>query len=238
MATNKNNVKATASTPKLLLVILIIGGVIGFYLGQRTSSTNEETVEKQLQTLDVTVLQNRLDKISELSTVSYSYTDITKHQKTETFYGYKIPFSTSTILLRYSGVIKAGVDLHQARIEVVDTTVTFLLPQPTILSHSVDPSSIKILNQSNGIFSSIKISDFQAFCTAHQDSMETVALASGLLTRAAENTTDAMDLVAAPLRDMGYHVEIRFAETEEQNGEPLSAPQEENVPFLMTTGEE
>lgn len=127
--------------------------------------------------------------------------------------GADIPFSTSTIFLRYAGTIKAGVDLHQARISVQDTIVTFVLPRPTILSHSVDPSSIKILNQSNGLFSSIKISDFQAFCSAHKDSMESVAISSGLLMSAQENAADGLELITAPLRDIGYSVVVKFSDT-------------------------
>lgn len=220
MATNKNTGKG--STPKLLLAILIAGGIIGFYLGQQVAQQQAEESKPELKTLDVTVLQKRLDKISELSTISYSYTDISTHTKSESLWGYKIPFSTSKIILRYDGVIKAGVDLHNARIDVVDTVVTFTLPRPTVLSHSVDPSSIKIMNQSNGIFSSIKITDFQAFCAAHQDSMQQVAIAEGLLDRAADNAADGLELIAAPLRDMGYHVDIVIESEEGKTDEQPS----------------
>ena len=194
------------SIPVWLAIIIII--CLAFNLGRsmNNESTENQTVEKTLQTLDVTVLQQRLAKISELATVSYDYTDIARHKKTEKIWGYSIPGTTSTILLRYSGVIKAGVDLHDATIDVIDTTVIFTLPAPKVLSHSVDPASIKIINQSNGLFSSIKISDFQAFCAAHQDSMQTVAINTGLLKDAAESAADGLELIAAPLRDMGYNV--------------------------------
>lgn len=202
-----------ANSVLLFIVALAVTGILAYFLGEREAMRRVENEQPKLKTLDVTVLQNRLDKISELSTVQFSYTDVATHVKSEKLGGFKIPFSTSTIIIRYGGTIKAGVDLHNARIEVADTTVFFHLPQPVILSHSVDPSSIKILNQSNGLFSSIKITDFQAFCAAHKDSIESVAISSGLLSRAADNAADGLELLAAPLRDMGYHVEISFGES-------------------------
>ncbi len=216
---NKQTTSKIKSIPVWLAVIIII--CLAFNLGREmsNSASEEQTVEKTLQTLDVTVLQQRLAKISELATVSYEYTDIARHKKTEKIWGYSIPGTTSTILLRYSGVIKAGVDLHDAKINVKDTTVILTLPAPKVLSHSVDPSSIKIINQSNGLFSSIKIADFQAFCSAHQDSMQTVAINSGLLQNAAASAADGLELIAAPLRDMGYNVIVTV------NSDTLSMPE-------------
>lgn len=195
------------SSAKLLTISLAVVAILAFLLGKYSSNGDEKP---PLKTIDVTILQSRLEKISELATVQYSYTDVATHSKSEKIHGFKIPFSTSSILLRYDGVIKAGVDLHSARVEVADSVVTFILPHPKILSHSVDPSSIKILNQNNGLFSSIKIADFQSFCAAHQDSMEHVAISAGLLVKAQDDASDALELVAAPLRDMGYNVVILF----------------------------
>lgn len=202
------------SSVKLLSISLIVVAILAFLLGKYTSV---EDPKPPLKVIDVTILQSRLEKISELATVQYNYTDVSSHTKSEKIHGFKIPFSTSSILLRYDGVIKAGIDLHSARVDVADTVVTFFLPRPKILSHSVDPSSIKILNQNNGLFSSIKIADFQSFCAAHQDSIEKVAISAGLLDQAQDDASDALELVSAPLRDMGYHVVVRFEGDEQKN---------------------
>lgn len=199
---------------KFLSICLIVVAILAFLLGKYTSA---EEPKPPIKTIDVTILQSRLEKISELATVQYNYTDVSSHTKSEKIHGFKIPFSTSSILLRYDGVIKAGIDLHGARVDVSDTVVTFILPRPKILSHSVDPSSIKILNQNNGLFSSIKIADFQSFCAAHQDSIEQVAISAGLLDRAQDDASDALELVSAPLRDMGYHVVVRFEGDAQKN---------------------
>lgn len=228
MASKQSNAASAKSLPLWLAIIVLI--CLAFNLGRSMSSSSDEKEdERHLQTIDVNVLQQRLAKISELATVSYDYTDIASHKKTEKLWGYNIPGTTSTILLRYSGVIKAGVDLHDATIDVRDTTVVFTLPAPKVLSHSVDPASIKIINQSNGLFSSIKIADFQSFCAAHQDSMQSVAIQSGLLKNAAESAADGLELIAAPLRDMGYNVIVTV------NSDTLQMP--EIRPLMIPVGE-
>ena len=99
--------------------------------------------------------------------------------------------------------------MHKARVEVKDDTLVIIsLPRPQILSHSVDPSGIKILNQDSGLFSSIGVSDFNKFCAAQKDSMEAQAVAHGLLNAASAKAADGLEIVAAPLRDMGYSVNI------------------------------
>lgn len=163
--------------------------------------------------IDVTIVEQRVASISELATVSYSYTDLASHEKSEWLWGVRVPFSTSRILLSYNGEIKAGVDMRRARVTVEDTTVTIFLPPSAILSHSVDPSSIKILNLDNGLFSSIRIEDFTRFCAAHKDSIEARAVSNGLLDSADARATESLEIIAAPLRDMGYAVEIRNGKT-------------------------
>lgn len=162
-----------------------------------------------LQQIDVMVVEQRLSSISELATVSYKYTDVANIEKNEKLWGMTLPFSTSRMWIKYGGEIKAGIDLHKAHVEVQnDTLVIITLPQPQVLSHTVDPSNIKILDQGSGLFSSIGVSDFNKFCAAQKDSMEAQAVAHGLLNAASDKAAEGLEIVAAPLRDMGYSVRV------------------------------
>lgn len=191
------------------------------YFAYSAGRREGETERDPPHPIDVTIVEQRVAAISELATVSYSYTDLASHEKSERLWGMRVPFSTSRILLRYNGEIKAGVDMRRARVTVEDTTVTILLPPSEVLSHSVDPSSIKILNLDNGLFSSIRIDDFTRFCAAHKDSMEARAISNGLLASADARAAESLEIIAAPLRDMGYAVKIRGGQTQ-PGGESLS----------------
>lgn len=194
------------------LVALVIGAVVGYYFAQLTlPATGQETEanEKVLKPLDVQSIKTKLSQVSELATVSYQYTDLAQHEKSEKLWGMKIPFSTSKILIQYSGTIKAGIDLAQAQFAVEqDTVVTFMLPKAKILSHDIDQGSLRVLNQSNGLFSSIKIEDFNKFCAEHRDSMECRALNTGLLQTAQEKSQESLSLITDPLIAEGYTVRL------------------------------
>lgn len=186
----------------IVLVVCYFAYTAGKY------SAREEAVTRS--TLDVSLIEEQMRRIAELATVSYDYSDIVSYSKTAKLWGYDVPFSTSKIILQYRGRIRAGVDLGGARITVRDTVVEIVLPEPRILSHDVDPRSFKILDQSNGLFSSIEIPDFHGFCVAHRDSMESVAMRRGLMEEARRGTLEALELVRVPMEERGWGVRIEF----------------------------
>ena len=120
-----------------------------------------------------------------------------------------VPFSTSTILVQYNGVIKAGINLKEAKFDVKDSLVTFYLPKAQMLSHDIDQQSLQILDQSNGLFSKIKVTDFTKFCAEHRDTIEARALASGLLEQAQEKAAESLSLITDPLVSDGYIVNLK-----------------------------
>lgn len=217
---------------KPIQIVVLLAVAVASFLLAKSIYEPEPTEVAPPPALDVSVIRQRLDKISELATVSYSYTDVALHKKSEKLWGFDVPFSTSSLLVRYDGVIKAGVVLSDATVAVADTTVTIALPAPRVLSHSVDPSSIKVLDQSNGIFSSVKMTDYIAFCSAHKDSIQAVALASGLLDSAASAAADGLEIIAAPLRDMGYRVIITSQPADSLPAAPDSLSPDACVPTI------
>lgn len=197
------------------VVLMAIAAVVGFYVGSKyfPAPASAPAAEVERATVDVSIIKRKLEQISELATVNYSYTDIAKHEKSEKLWGMKVPFSTSSILLQYGGEIKAGIDLGKAQIDVVDTTVYLFLPHAKVMSNSIDPGSVKILNQSNGLFSSINVADYNAFCAAHRDSIETQAIREGLLTRAEEGALSSLWLITMPLEEQGFNVKVEYRDS-------------------------
>lgn len=210
MAMNNQDAKSQEAGAKVktaLVTAAVTAAIVAaYFIGRNNASTPNR---QPPQHIDIMVVEQRLSSVSELATVSYKYTDVANIEKNEKLWGMTLPFSTSRMWIKYGGEIKAGVDLHKARVEVKDDTLVIIsLPRPQILSHSVNPSGIKILNQDSGLFSSIGVSDFNKFCATQKDSMEAQAVARGLLDAASAKAVDGLEIVAAPLRDMGYSVHI------------------------------
>lgn len=75
--------------------------------------------EKVSKEIDISVLSSEVRDIGELATVEYLYTDAAKHEADAKVFGKELPFSFTTkyFVIKWDGVIKAGVNVSKIRIE-------------------------------------------------------------------------------------------------------------------------
>ncbi len=111
-------------TLRYLVVGVVLCAAVGLagFLGGRYAASHQETPQ-----LSAVVLEGRLAEISELASVTYTYTNMAQFENSDDFYGMKIPFTTKKFILSYDGTIKAGIDLGDVEIEVRDNDVTVTL---------------------------------------------------------------------------------------------------------------
>ncbi|MFR7990967.1 MAG: DUF4230 domain-containing protein [Anaerovoracaceae bacterium] len=166
-------VKRTALFAGLAVILCLIFFLIG------RSSGGEGNTE-----MSAVVLENRLTEISELATITYSYTNMAEFENSRDFYGVKLPFTTKSFIITYDGEINAGVDLSKAEVSVRGTRVNITLPEAEILSHQIDEDSIEVFDETTSIFNPLKVEDYQAFNKDQKKKMEEKAESKGLLTEA------------------------------------------------------
>ena len=166
----------------LLTLLLICGAVLAAFLcGLRQAS---QAAEPQI-TGDL--LASRLRSVQELVTVSYYYTNMGRFENQVDFYGWKVPFTTK------SGVIKAGVDLEQLQVSIGGGEVTVTLPESRIISHEIPEDSLEVFDESDNLFNHITIEDYTAFTRDQKSAMEQRAVDGGLLDRANQEARTAVD---------------------------------------------
>lgn len=184
---------------KELLTAVVLCGIVGgicFLSGRYSAVPKEQTPE-----LDAVVLESQLSDLSELASVSYTYTNMAQFSSSGTFYGMKVPFTTKSFILTYDGEIKAGVELSAAKVAVHEGAVTVTLPQAKILSHEIAEDSVEIFDEKTSIFNPFTVEDFTAFQADQKAAMEEKALSRGLLEEAqtrAEGSVQALLLPALP----------------------------------------
>lgn len=171
----------------LLCVLMAAGG----FLGGRYAAANSEKAPE----LSTVVLESRLTEISELATMTYSYTNMAQFENSNDFYGVKVPFTTKKFILTYDGTIKAGVDLSRAQVEVSDWEVRIVLPEAQILSHEIEEDSVEIFDEKTSIFNPFTVEDFTAFQTEQKADMEEKAVSRGLLAQAGQKARDSILLM-------------------------------------------
>lgn len=186
-------------TIKLLIVGILIGAVLlggGWLLGKTSGGGSRENVE-----ISAIALQNKISAMSELAVVTYTYTELGQYESSKEFYGVKMPFTTNRFLLTYDGVIKAGIDMTEVKVDVDQgvKTVTVTLPQAEILSHEIDEDSVKIYDEKTSIFNAFTIEDYTSFYADQKKTVEKKARDKGLLTEAQTQAENAVRQLLDPV---------------------------------------
>lgn len=178
----------------LALVLAILGALCfggGFWAGGRQ--------EEQKPELSAIVVQNQLQRVSQLATARYGYTNMGQFEQSNDFYGVTIPFTTKRFIVAYEGSILAGVDLARAKVELGEERLTVTLPEAEILSHEIDEDSLEIFDETKNIFNPITLEDYAGFQSDQKGKMEEKAIAGGLLTQAGEQAKLVAEQVLGPI---------------------------------------
>lgn len=123
-------------------------------------------------------VEQQIREISELATLHHHYRKNANYQDAKKLLEYmpswRINQSIKEFMLIYQGDVKLGYDLKDIKIHVEPLTKTILiyLPEPKILSHSIDFKSIQVLWEKNGWLNDIKFEDFKQFFIAEQKKYE------------------------------------------------------------------
>ena len=193
----------TAKALLLGAVLCIVLGCACFIGGRLSAGSGSEAPR-----LDAVVLETQIRDISELASVTYTYTNMAQFESSNDFYGVKIPFTTKSFILTYDGTIKAGVDLSRATVDVECSTVRITLPQAAILSHEIDEDSVEVFDEKTSIFNPFTVEDFSSFQADQKKSMEEKALGKGLLDEAQAKAEASVRQLLSPALPEGTELEV------------------------------
>lgn len=155
------------------------------------AALNDEQEKKKDKEIKVAVttdtIQQQLNSISELVTQEYVYTNAAKKESSESWlWGVERPFSGKSILITYDGVIRAGVDLSQAKIDVDEQkhTVTVTLPPSKITDNNIPQETINVVEIKNGLFNNVTMEYYNDFVAEQKPKMAQKAIDQGILSKA------------------------------------------------------
>ncbi|MCI5920163.1 MAG: DUF4230 domain-containing protein [Roseburia sp.] len=174
--------------------------------------------EEASKQVDISVINAEIQDIGELATVEYLYTDAAKFEDPKKLFGKELPFefTTKSFVVKWDGVIKAGVDITQVTAEADDTEkkIVVKLPKAKILSNDIDDDSVEVLDEKDGLFNSIKVEDVKSFDAVSKDDMEQRAIDQGILEKASQNAKEMIEhLIQNDVtEESGYTVEFEEAE--------------------------
>ncbi|MCY6355461.1 DUF4230 domain-containing protein [Clostridium sp. ZS2-4] len=184
----------------ILLIIAIIAGT-WFFAGFRT--TNEKITNS-------TNVANELKRISELATYKNTYTDIIFIKDSKKVQDFTIPFTTKTLLIKYSGYVKAGVILEDAEIYVnsKEKKINLKLKKAKVLDNVIDTDNVNILDEKSALFNKIQGQEIINELNRNKGQVVDKLIKDGFLEKANENTKILLEGI---LKSMGFEkINIEF----------------------------
>lgn len=167
------------------LCSLIVGGVVGgtllMKITQGELSSVPETVRaEQIETTALTVsetttttvaaevvpdadsLRELLAASGDLFSIEYPYTDSDRFELHSEVFGRRVPFTSSSVILTYSGTITIAVpvDAIAFAVDVQTKQITITLPEPEVTSHTLDTDSVRCYDVDSGLFSARTADDY------------------------------------------------------------------------------
>ena len=166
------------SKKRIVIIVLALALVGALFFATKAVVKILQFSDSRKTQITSEFVSNQISEISELATLHHHYRKVANYQEAKKLLVYmpdwRINKSIKEFALIYQGDVKMGYDLKNVKIEVDSTTrtISIHLPEPKILSHSIDFESIQVLWEKNGWFNNIKFEDFKQFFIAEQKKYE------------------------------------------------------------------
>ena len=184
------------------IFLLIVAIVLAFFLFKKSN--------KQPR-YDSSAIMEKIAYVKELSLVKYNYSGVISYSDYMKFMNLQVPLTEKKFMIRYSGYVKAGIDVSQASVFVSGKNVKVILPKPTIQDTVIDEKTIQVFDESMNIFNPTKVADYQKAIVGEKNKIMQDALGKGILT---ESSDQAHKFITSLLDELGFEkVEISVAET-------------------------
>jgi len=140
----------------ILLIICVTSVTTALVMKKLYSDTKRTSITSEF-------VEQQISEISELATLHHHYRKNANYQDAKKLLEYmpdwRINKSIKEFSLVYEGDVKLGYNLKDIKILVEPNTqsIFIYLPEPRILSHSIDFESIQILWEKQGWFNNIRL---------------------------------------------------------------------------------
>ena len=150
-----NNVKGKAKKAiGLIFLCVVCFGLGAFFFNDGTGFIGEKVEKPDDGTVTVNTVKTIIKPASELVTGKYYFTNAVSDEDPVSALGVQLPGTTNKYVFKYDGIISAGYDLKDAKINVDNNNniIYISLPEMKILSSEVDEDSFNIVYQDSSVF--------------------------------------------------------------------------------------
>ena len=161
-------------------------------------------VEKEITS---SVIEDGLRDIGVLVTQEYYFTDVISFSSVKKLFRVEVPFTETSYLASYDGVVTAGIDFGKVSVVKDDAAgkIVVTLPPAEILNVDVDPETFELYSERTGLGNPLSVEDFNDSIVTLESNVRQKALDKGLLLKADENARAVVRNFIAGLVDTGVY---------------------------------
>lgn len=190
---------------KQYISILLLATIALLLLLLIKSKTEKDDNNYQSDTIieQITYLQ-------ELSLVKYNYSGVIDYQQYLELMNHAVPMTKKSFLMRYTGYVKAGIDMADAWVDVDGKNIKISLPPPKIIETVIDEKSLKTYDETTNLFNPIRLADYKSAIVREKQKISKAAIDKGILITSSKQ---ANQHITKMLIQMGYE-KIQITERE------------------------
>lgn len=183
----------------ILTIIIIILAAIFF---------RKVSLDRQTNLLSSTI-EEQVSNIVELSTVKYNYTNIVEYDDTIQFKNINLPFTNKKFIVKYSGYIKAGIDLDTVEIDVKNRdTIDISMNKAKIFENVISEEDVYFYDEKDSMFNKLNFEDLYTVLIEEKEKMKEEVIKKGILNDAEKN---GKEIIESMLSGMGFkNIKIKF----------------------------
>ena len=184
----------------IAVIVVVIIALIAWHAGSKQDTSLPEVTprptpeiiikEKQVEkTITAEILEDGIRDMGVLVTQEYSFTEVVSFSRIKKLFSISLPFTESSYLASYEGIVTAGIDLSEVKVErdITEGTITVYLPAAAIQNIDIDPNSFELYDEKSGIGNPISVEDFNTSLIELERNAKDKAISRGILIRADEN---------------------------------------------------
>lgn len=186
-------------------VVGLVVGVIGTLFIVNWNPKDVEEVDS------ASIVFSRIVEQNELVCASQDYTIVEKAGDTNKLFDWiEIPFTDNSFWYRYSGTLKASVNLESAEYSRTGTSIVITLNQPYISSNTPDMETSGVLEERNNILNPIHVEDVDDFQRECISKSQQQAIDGDLFDEARANAEDNLARMFTAALGDDYSVSVEW----------------------------
>lgn len=176
------------------LFLLLVIALLSYLLIRKTPTESDESYHSD-------TIMEQISYLQELSLVRYNYSGVIDYEQYLKLMNHAVPMTKKSFLIRYTGYVKAGIDMSKVSVEVDEKNITILLPQPSIMATVIDEKSLKTYDETTNLLNPIRLSDYKKAIVREKQKISKAAIDKGILTT---SSRQAHQYITTMLTQMGY----------------------------------